>query len=51
VKTNVSKPQANCLAKTFETLIKTICMLLCAAEYPNKSLQEATELSSQVYQA
>ena len=35
VKTNGCQPQAKCLAKTFETLIKSIDMILCAAEHPH----------------
>jgi len=35
VKTNGCQPQAQCLAKTLETLIKTVCMLLCGAENPH----------------
>ena len=35
VKTNGCQPQAKCHTKTFETLVKTIYMLFCAAEHPH----------------
>jgi len=35
VKTNGGQPEAKCLAKNFETLIKTIYLLLCTAKHPH----------------